>query len=212
MDAAVAAQTQMASNPAIERRSYTVLGETSKYLFRSKPGVLRGEGHKITIPVREGWWDEPDETLGSYRSRTNAKAFAAAWERNNREESEGGRKPDGWKKMVEQAFLDNGGPKIRFKAMPPVYTDIGTEDSSKTEIYFRTDSDAIAGVLRQMMKDKVGYFAEGFIYEVNQTMHYKVGEKRYALTTTGLGMASDEAIKQSLPVEIEQKYSEEAVA
>lgn len=209
IQAAMAAEIDMVDNPGVSRKvNLDVIGEANgRFLFRSRPGVIRGSGHKVRIPVRQQWWDDPSDDPASLTSKRMAKVYSQSWERENSEEREGGTKPNGWKETIQQAFEDNGGDTIRFLQTPPVYLPNGIEDSTKTEVYFTTNSEAIAAVLRQMAKDKVGYLGRGYIYEVDQSRHYKVGDVRYAMNPVGLQMASDAVVKTGAPIEIEEKVA-----
>lgn len=180
--AAMAAQQFDNPKTNVEPERPFVIGEAaSKYLFRSVRGVLRGLTYHID--VYEDWWDDPQDDPKSHMSRQLAKVFAQGWKRRHTPER---------RKLIERAVSDNAGSSdIAFIKAPPVGRSDGSgiEDNTKIEVYYQTDSDAIAELLRQAIAEGRGDFK--FIYEVDQSTHLKVGDKRFARTPVGLQMAHD---------------------
>lgn len=186
-DEAVLAAAKAATdfeNPRTQRepeRPFVIGEASSKYLFRSVRGVLRDA--KLHLDVYEDWWDDPQDDPKSHMSRQLAKVFAQGWKRRNTPERQA---------VIRQAIEDNdGSPDVVFIKAPPVGRSDGSgvEDNTKIEVYYQTNSDAIAELLRQAIADKRGDFQ--FIYEVDQSTHLKVGDKRFARTPVGLQMAHD---------------------
>lgn len=191
--AAMAAQSMDNPKPPLERLN--VIGESGKkYLFRSKRGVLRGLRFKMD--VKEDWWEDPQDDPASYMGKSNARVFLQSWKRRN----------TGREELLEKAYLDNGGPNISFIKMPPVYGPDGTEDNRQIEVYYTTDSDAIAEVIRAEIAAGRGDFQ--FVYEVDQSSHLKVGEMRFANTDVGLKLAHDHMTRSGVTsIEREAKAS-----
>ena len=184
-DAAVlaAVAAQQFDNPKADRAPEKpfVIGEAaSKYLFRSVKGVLRGLTYHID--VYEDWWDDPQDDPKSHMNRQMAKVYAQGWKRRYSTEQQ---------ERIHQAYEDNGSADIVFIKAPAIGRSDGSgiEDNTKIEVYYQTDSDAIAELLRQAIAEKRGDFQ--FIYEVDQSTHLKVGEQRFARTPVGLQMAHD---------------------
>ena len=193
--AAMAAHQSMSEQTTGKPERPFVLGESGKkYLFRSKRGVLRGL--RLKMDVKEDWWEDPQDDPASYMGKANARVFLQSWKRRNK----------GREELLESAYLDNGGPNISFIKAPPVYGADGTEDNRQIEVYYTTDSDAIAEVIRQEIAAKRGDFQ--FVYEVDQSTHLKVGDKRFANTEVGLKLAHDHMTKSGVTgIELEAKAS-----
>ncbi len=175
------AATALMDNPVTgpDEERYAVLGESGrKYLFRSKKGILRGE-ISFQIPIYEDWWDDPDDDPSSLQRKSFAKAYKQAWNRRNPSEDA--------KLMLMQAEEDNGGRTINFVPMPPVYNDAGLQDGTQIEVWYSTDSDAIAWFIRDLIRRGVG--DAKYLYEIDQSKHFKVGDKRFANTQRGLQLA-----------------------
>jgi hypothetical protein len=171
-----------------------VVGESgTKYLFRSKRGVLRDL--KYRMDCKEDWWEDPQDDPKSHMSRTNARVFLQAWKRRHDAEEQA---------LLEQAFLDNGSNMVSFVKAPPIYGAEGMEDNTKIEVYYATNSDAIAELIRREIAAQRGDFK--FVSEVDQSVHLKVGDRRFANTEVGLKLAGDYMTKAGLSgIELETK-------
>jgi hypothetical protein len=202
-EAVLAAQAaEQFDNPKTNRtadRPFVIGEAASKYLFRSVKGVLRDA--KLRMDVKEDWWEDPQDDDKSSMNRQNAKVFLQGWKRRNKSAER--------QQLLDDALMDNGGePVIRFIKAPAIGRSDGSgiEDNSKIEVYYQTDSDAIATLIREAIAEGRGDFR--FIYEVDQSTHLKVGDKRFARTPVGLQMAHD-YMRQSgeTSMELEAKAS-----
>jgi hypothetical protein len=93
---------------------------------------------------------------------------------------------------------------VSFVKAPPIYGAEGMEDNTKIEVYYATNSDAIAELIRREIAAQRGDFK--FVFEVDQSVHLKVGDRRFANTEVGLKLAGDYMTKAGLSgIELETK-------
>lgn len=203
-DAVIAAAAAVLDNPATMLHADNpvrvfVIGEASrKYLFRSIKGILRG--CELVIDYPEDWWDDPQDDPKSHMSKGNARVYKQGWARRNKDPKR--------RQLLQEAYDDLGGHKITFVKAPAVARsdDPSLEDHTQIEVYYQTDSDAVAQVIREAIEQKRGDFQ--FIYEVDQSSHLKVGDQRFARTPVGLKLAYDYmAASGETSIEVEAKAS-----
>jgi len=184
-DVAVAMmQAAEASGMKIAKPTERPIGEeTARFVFKSKMGTRRGG--KLYIDWRNPAWDYPE---GDAESLRWSAALKAGWNRRNKDES--------WQETLKAAVEELGSDKI-------VFTYVANRDGTTGVIKYTTDSEAVAAVIRWAIK--TGRLEH--VTEIDQTRHWRVGDRTYALNDLGTQLARDAALASGEAMVPEAKAS-----